>query len=168
MRGGGAMAAVQPPPEAPAAPERPRPQSFAAVVELCAERREAILQANLINNVHLVAFEPGRIELRLAPQAPANLPNRLGALLSEWTGSRWVVSISGEPGAPTLGEQMALAQQRQRSEVMAHPLVQAVLAAFPGAAIEAINDRRAAAAPLPAPDAGLDPEPGDSAEEEEE
>jgi DNA polymerase-3 subunit gamma/tau len=164
-----AVLAQEPPVEA--APERPRPQSFRAVIGLCAERREAILQANLINNVHLVQFEPGRIELRLGPQAPANLPNRLGALLTEWTGSRWVVAISSETGAPTLGEQQAEAERRQRSEVMAHPLVQAAMAAFPGAVIEAIYDRRAEAAvaapAFPGGSAG-DDDRGESAGEEEE
>jgi DNA polymerase III subunit gamma/tau len=173
--GGSAMAAVQQQPPSAAEPERPRPQSFRAVVELCAERREAILQANLVKNVHLVQFEPGRLELRLEPQAPANLPNRLGALLTEWTGTRWVVAISGEAGEPTLGEQAAAAELQQRTEVLAHPLVQAAMAAFPGATLEAIYDRRGEAAGAisapPEPDIGDLPLPdgtGEAAEEEDE
>jgi DNA polymerase III subunit gamma/tau len=171
--GGSAMAAMQQPTAAAAEPERPRPQSFRGVVELCAERREAILQANLVSNVHLVQFEPGRLELRLKPQAPANLPNRLGALLTEWTGSRWVVAISGEEGEPTLGEQAAAAALQQRTEVLAHPLVQAAMAAFPGATLEAIYDRRGeAAGAISAPaeaDAGdLPDDTGEAAEEEDE
>jgi DNA polymerase III subunit gamma/tau len=114
--------------------------SFAAVVALLAERREAILQAHLKNNVHLVRFEPGRIEIRPDEHAPRTLANRLGALLSEWTGRRWVVAISSEPGEPTLAQQEAAADQRERAEVTAHPLVQAVMETFPGAAIEAIRD----------------------------
>jgi DNA polymerase-3 subunit gamma/tau len=134
--GGGAVAAAQSQPAA--AP--PEPQSFAEIVALVAERREAILQAHLQNSVHLVRFEPGRLELRPGEHAPRDLANRLGALLSEWTGRRWVVAISGEPGEPTLGEQAAAAKARERAEVAAHPLVQAALAAFPGAAIEAVRD----------------------------
>jgi DNA polymerase-3 subunit gamma/tau len=155
---GGAQAAVAARPmDAVPVSERPWPESFRAVVQLCAERREAILQAHLSNSVHLVQFEPGRIELRLTAQAPTNLPNRLGALLSEWTGSRWVVAISGEPGEATLGQQATAAAQRQRSEIMAHPLVQAVMSTFPGAVIESIVDRRAkAAAATPA----IEPEDG--------
>jgi DNA polymerase-3 subunit gamma/tau len=144
-------------PEAPAGP--PAPESFADVVALCSARREVMLVAALTDNAHLVHFEPGRIELRPTPHAPANLANRLGALLSEWTGRRWVVSISSAAGAPTLGQQAAAAAERQRGEIMAHPLVQAVMAAFPGAAIEAVHDRRAGAGPdgsAGAPDAALD------------
>jgi DNA polymerase-3 subunit gamma/tau len=122
----------------------PNLDSFAAVVALLAERREAILQAHLNNNVHLVRFEPGRIELRPDEHAPRTLANRLGALLSEWTGRRWVVAISSEPGEPTLAQQEAAADRRERAEVTAHPLVQAVMANFPGATIEAIRDLAAA------------------------
>jgi DNA polymerase-3 subunit gamma/tau len=133
---GGAVATAQSEPAVLA----PNPESFAAIVGLLGERREAILQAHLKNNVHLVHFEPGRIEFRPDEHAPRNLANRLGALLSEWTGCRWVVAISGEPGEPTLAQQEAAADRRERAEVNAHPLVQAVMAAFPGATIEAIRD----------------------------
>jgi len=122
----------------------PNLDSFAAVVALLAERREAILQAHLKNNVHLVRFEPGRIEIRPDEHAPRTLANRLGALLSEWTGRRWVVAISSEPGEATLAQQEAAADRRERAEVTAHPLVQAVMANFPGATIEAIRDLAAA------------------------
>jgi DNA polymerase-3 subunit gamma/tau len=136
--GGGAAAIAQTDTIAAA----PIPDSFAAVVALLGERREAILQAHLKNNVHLVHFEVGRIEIRPDEHAPRTLANRLGALLSEWTGRRWVVAISGEPGEPTLAEQEAAADRRERAEVTAHPLVQAAMAAFPGATIEAIRDLR--------------------------
>jgi DNA polymerase III subunit gamma/tau len=118
----------------------PSPDSFAAVVALLGERREAILQAHLANNVHLVRFEPGRIEIRPDEHAPRNLANRLGALLSDWTGRRWVVAVSGEPGEPTLAEQGVARKSRERAEIAAHPLVQAVMATFPGAAIEEIRE----------------------------
>jgi DNA polymerase-3 subunit gamma/tau len=132
----GGVAAAQAEPAALA----PNPESFAAIVTLLGERREAILQAHLKNNVHLVRFEPGRIEFRPDEHAPRNLANRLGALLSEWTDRRWVVAISSEPGEPTLAQQESAADQRERAKVTAHPLVQAALAAFPGATIEAIRD----------------------------
>ena len=89
------------------------PKSFEEVVALLQERREAILYAQLHNNVHLVRFEPGRIEIRPEPQAPANLANRLGALLGEWTGRRWVVAVSSEPGDPTLAQQKRPAKPRR-------------------------------------------------------
>jgi DNA polymerase-3 subunit gamma/tau len=140
---GGAVATAQ----TEAAVLAPNPESFAAIVTLLGERREAILQAHLKNNVHLVRFEQGRLEFRPDEHAPRTLANRLGALLSEWTGRRWVVAISSEPGEPTLAEQEAATDRRERAEVTAHPLVQAVMTAFPGATIEAIRDLATATEP---------------------
>jgi DNA polymerase III subunit gamma/tau len=127
---------------APAEPERalPEPASFAELVALFAERREAILHAHLFGNVHLVHFEPGRIELRPNDQAPVNLASRIGTLLGEWTGRRWVVAIASEPGQPTLAEQQSAAEDDRRRKAAGHPLVKAVLAGFPGATIEAVRD----------------------------
>jgi DNA polymerase-3 subunit gamma/tau len=117
----------------------PDPKSYEEVVALLQERREAILYAQLHNNVHLVRFEPGRLEIRPEPQAPANLANRLGALLGEWTGRRWVVAVSSEPGDPTLAQQKATGEAQARAAVEAHPLVQAAMKAFPGATIETVR-----------------------------
>jgi DNA polymerase-3 subunit gamma/tau len=87
-----------------------------------------------------VHFEPGRIEFRPGSQAPTNLANRLGARLTEWTGRRWVVSVSGEPGAPSLEQQTQAAIDAEREAAERHPLVQAALAAFPGSVVEAVRE----------------------------
>jgi len=132
-----------------AAPSVPAPQSFEEVVALFGARREGILQAHLLRDVHLVRFEPGHIEFRPTPQAPRDLASRVGQKLSEWTGRRWIIAVSAEPGAATLAEQRAEAERRERAEVSRHPLVQAVLKQFPGATIEAIRDlTRPAAMPV--------------------
>ncbi|HEX7968965.1 MAG TPA: DNA polymerase III subunit gamma/tau, partial [Stellaceae bacterium] len=70
------------------APGLPQPQSFLDVIELFDKHREAVLRSHLHAHVHLVHFEPGRIEFRPAVGAPRDLANRLGKLLGEWTGTR--------------------------------------------------------------------------------
>ncbi|MEE8445145.1 MAG: DNA polymerase III subunit gamma/tau, partial [Alphaproteobacteria bacterium] len=145
-----ASAAAQslPEPEVDAAPaaepqadisDLPAPQSFAELVALVEKRREAGLVTHLRHNVHLVHFEPGRLEFRPGAHAPRDLANKLGALLGEWTGRRWVVSISGEDGAPTLAEQAAGAARREQEQAARHPLVQAAQKAFPGAEITRVG-----------------------------
>ena len=114
--------------------------SFEEVVALFARHREAILHAHLMADVHLVRFEPGRIEFRPGARAPANLANRLGELLRRWTGRRWVVSVAKEGGAPTLRQQAEAREAKLRQEVAADPAVRALLDAFPGATIEAVRD----------------------------
>src|SRR3954451_23760637 len=134
--------------DSPAAPALdPPPQNFAELVALFERRREMLLRSHLVSNVHPVSFEPGRIEFRPADAAPRDLANRLGQLLGEWTGMRWVVAVSQAAGAPTLATQQAERDSLLRNEVAAHPLVRAVLETFPGTTIASVRDRVAAADP---------------------
>jgi len=134
------------PPPASAVDRDPMPQSFADVVALFDKRREAVIRSHLRERVHLIAFEPGRIEFRPAEGAPANLANRISQLLGEWTGERWLVAPSkaSTGGEPTLREQEERRERDVRNEVAAHPLVQAVLETFPGATVTAVRERFAA------------------------
>lgn len=132
------------------------PGTFAGVVALVKEMREGMLAGELINDVHLVSFEPGRIELRLASGAHHNLPGRLTEKLKEWTGQRWVVSLSKAPGEPTLAEQEQAEELKRRAHVQAHPLVQAVLLAFPGATIGEVREVAPPVVDEPADDAAAE------------
>ncbi|MGH6989396.1 MAG: DNA polymerase III subunit gamma/tau, partial [Stellaceae bacterium] len=135
------------------------PRSFRELLELFEARREAILRAHLYAHVHLVAFEPGRMEFRLAAAAPRDLANRVAEKLSAWTGERWLVGMANAGGAPTLKEQDEAQEQSRRGEAARHPLVRAVLDAFPGARIAAVREVEA---PAPAPDEVPPPEDDDN------
>jgi DNA polymerase-3 subunit gamma/tau len=116
-------------------------ESFEQAAALFVEKREMVLYAHLRAHVHPVHFEPGRIEIRTTPQAPANLANRMGELLGRWTGRRWLVTVSQENGEPTLEEREKAETARVRAHIAADPLVRAVLEAFPGASLERIRER---------------------------
>ena len=165
--GGGVLA------EAVAAPAAlPQPGSWREVVALASGRRP-MLHAHLVHSVHPVRVAPGRIELRPLPDAPRDLAAQLGALLGELTGARWTIALSNAEGEPTLAQQGRVAAAERLSLAESHPLVQAVLAAFPGAVIEAVRDSSADAYglapgnPLPAPAEADDPEALAEAEERE-
>lgn len=132
----------QSPPEPeppPAAQPDPMPESFEAMVALVEKYREGRLQTHLVHDVHPVAFEPGRIDLRPTSRAPRDLCTRLAGLLERWTGSRWVVTVSKEPGRPTLGEQRAADDLSRLDSAAEDPLVKSVLDAFPGARIKSVS-----------------------------
>ena len=130
-----------PPP--PAAPPPPRLSSFRDVAMLVAERREPLLHGALLHQVHLVRFAPPVIEVRPAPDAPRDLAPRLAALLLDATGTRWTIALSRDAGDPTLHDQGAAADQARRGAAADHPLVRAILNAFPGAQIKSVTDSRA-------------------------
>ncbi len=124
-------------------------QNFQAVVALAADKRDIGLKHALENGVHLVAFESaagtraGRIELRLA-EGQDNIAQDLTRKLREWTGQNWVVSLSQEGGAATLGSVKQSAADRREEAALKDPFVQAALSAFPKAEIVSISDFEAA------------------------
>jgi DNA polymerase-3 subunit gamma/tau len=139
--GGGARAVAGGAPIVAAAPDAaPRLSSFRDVTALVAERREAMLHAHLVHSVHLVRFAPPVIELRPQQEAPRDLAPRLAALLAEETGTRWTIAMSAAQGEPTLAEQGSAADAARRTAAADHPLVRAIMEAFPGARMDAVHD----------------------------
>jgi DNA polymerase-3 subunit gamma/tau len=141
-----ALATSQPqaqPRPAPAADAAPavRLRRFEDVVAYAGEQRDIILKGALERDVRLVRFEEGTIEFALAEGGSRTLANDLARALQAWTGTRWGVVLSAEPGAPTLHEQARAAEQERRQGAATHPLVQAVLARFPGAQIVNVRER---------------------------
>ena len=115
------------------------PRSFAEVVALFESRREPRLVHHLMHHVHEVRCEPGLIEFRPEPKAPTDLAARLSDLLGQWTGRRWIASVSSAPGKPTLNEQKAAKGDALRNQAENDPLVQAILKTFPGARLDAVR-----------------------------
>ena len=130
-------------------PAAPHLASFRDVVALVAERREAMLHAHLVHSVHLVRFAPPVIELRPQADAPRDLASKLAALLTEATGTRWTIALSAAEGTPTLADQGSAADAARRSAAADHPLVRAIMEAFPGARIDQVHDATADAYGLP-------------------
>jgi len=116
-------------------PKIPAPADFTALVQLFEREREPLLAKHLHDDVHLVSYQPPRLELRPLPSAGPDVAARVARSLSLWTGERWVVSLSDAPGAPTLREQEEARAQAVRATLEAHPLVEAARAAFPEAEI---------------------------------
>lgn len=99
--------------------------------------------------MRLVRFEDGKLEVALEPTASQALIGDLARKLNTLTGRRWMVVLSTEPGAPTVKSQIDAQQAEISRGVQADPLVQSVLAQFPGAEIVAVRPRETAEAGLP-------------------
>jgi DNA polymerase-3 subunit gamma/tau len=109
--------------------------SFTELVALAGERRDLAIKSALERDVRLVRFEDGKLEIALGTSAAKSLVGELSKKLSDWTGRRWMVVISGEAGEPTVWEQAQSRKAELRNDVESDPLVQAVLKRFPGAEI---------------------------------
>lgn len=131
----------QPRPEPASAEPAMRLRRFEDVVALAGDKREIVLKAALERDVRLVRFEEGSIELSLTPTGSRTIANDLSRALQQWTGQRWMVALSSEEGAPTLRDQAVEAERERKAGAASHPLVQAVLAKFPGAQIVNVIER---------------------------
>jgi DNA polymerase III subunit gamma/tau len=132
---------------------------FEDVVALAGRHRDIQMKHALERDVRLVRFEQGHIEFSPAPCASPQLAQTLARRLQEWTGSRWMVAISHAPGAPSLKEQEDAKASEALSGVRAEPLVQSVLAAFPGAEIVGVRAYEPALRTMPS--TGTDGEAND-------
>lgn len=109
--------------------------TYEDLVALAASKRDLRLKFALENNIRLVSFEDGQMEVALAPGGAPNLIQEIQSKLSEWTGRRWLVALSREEGEPTLADKAAAQRDAMMTGVRADPLVAAALARFPGASI---------------------------------
>ncbi|MEM9349792.1 MAG: DNA polymerase III subunit gamma/tau, partial [Pseudomonadota bacterium] len=134
---------------APAAAPTPgleRYARFKDVVELIRTQRDVKLLVEVEGGVRLISYAPGRITFAPTEKAPANLAQRLGERLQAWTGNRWAIAVEAEGGAATITELRDAELDRLKEEARAHPMVQAVFDAFPGAKILEIRTPEAIAA----------------------
>ncbi|MBL8587693.1 MAG: DNA polymerase III subunit gamma/tau [Methylobacteriaceae bacterium] len=143
---GPVMALARSPAEpAPQLRAEPAPLPFATFAEFVAfveRQRDIQLKLALERDVRLVSFERGRMEFALAPGGSNQLPQLLSRRLQEWTGERWMVALSQQPGAPTLAETRESQRRRAFDAVADEPAVRSLLAAFPGAEIVEVRKPR--------------------------
>jgi DNA polymerase-3 subunit gamma/tau len=128
----------------------PRLNTFRDVVAWVGEQKEAMLHAHLLHSIHLVRFAPPVIELRPQQEAPRDLASKLAALLSAGTGTRWTIAVSRDAGEASIAEQGNAADTARKTAAADHPLVRAIMAAFPGARIDTVHDKTTDAYGLPA------------------
>ncbi|HEX4557001.1 MAG TPA: hypothetical protein VH249_23630, partial [Xanthobacteraceae bacterium] len=129
--------------QADAAPDPAAPATLARfedLIALAAERRDLQTKTALERDLRLVRFEPGRLEIALEPNASKAMIGDLARRISQWTGQRWMVVVSGEQGQPTIRSQNEARRAELERGVQADPLVKAVLARFPGAQIVAVPE----------------------------
>ena len=155
--------AAEAPPRAERAPD-PGPQvpevrlaSLADIAALADANRDMAFKVLLKRCVRLVHIEPGRLDISLTDVAPKTLMGDLTRKLQDWTGRRWVVSLSREEGSATLAEEENARRETALMDARSDPAVAAILERFPGATI--IDVRIPDAPEAVAEEADMSPEP---------
>jgi len=113
--------------------------TFDHVVDLIRTNRDVKLLVEVETGLQLAAYRPGRIEFVPTANAAPDLAQRLGQRLQLWTGNRWAVSLVNAGGAPTIAEARDAVEVTLKAQAAEHPMVLAVLSAFPKARITEIR-----------------------------
>jgi DNA polymerase III subunit gamma/tau len=133
--------APQEPPLAPLAQPTPAADltSFDDVVAIAEAQRDLKLKRALLEQVRLVHFRPGNIEINPLPTAPRELAQELMRKLRAWTGRVWIVAVSDEKGTEPLGQQRRAREASEIESIREHPQVREVLQHFPDARIATVR-----------------------------
>ena len=79
-------------------------KSFEDLIVLSSKKREVHLKYDLENNVNLIKFSEGKIDISFNENLDKNFVRNLSEKLFEWTGDRWVITLGKEVGQKTFSE----------------------------------------------------------------
>jgi len=79
-------------------------KSFEDLIKLASEKKEIHLKHDLENNVNLIQFSERKIDISFNENLDKNFVRNLSEKLLEWTGKRWVITLSKEKGQRTFSE----------------------------------------------------------------
>jgi len=115
------------------------PSTFAELVKLFEKNAIPEIAFHLNDNVHLVSYSIGRIDIRPNSRVPKNIAGRMSAELKKWTGKNWVISLSSELGEDTLHDKDVAELEALKDMVKNNDLIKAVLNQFEGSTISDIR-----------------------------
>jgi len=78
--------------------------SFEELILLSARKKEIQLKYDLENNVNLIKFSEGKIDISFNENLDKNFVRNLSKKLLEWTGTRWVITLTKKIGKKTFSE----------------------------------------------------------------
>ena len=96
--------------------------SFEDLITLSSTKKEIQLKYDLENNVNLIKFSEGKIDISFNEKLDKNFVRNLSKKLLEWTGSRWVITLAKQEGQKTFSElkelkKKELFDQEKKSEI---------------------------------------------------
>jgi DNA polymerase-3 subunit gamma/tau len=107
--------------------------SFQELINLCNERKEMKLKYELETNVNLVSFENFRMEISFNDNLDKDFIKELSHKLFEWTGSRWIITLSQKKGEISTKEKDQINQRQIFEQVKKSDIYKKVLEILPDA-----------------------------------
>ena len=107
--------------------------SFQDLVNLCNRKKEIKLKYELENNINLVSFEKGRMEIAFNESLDKDFIKELSNKLFEWTNIRWIITLSKKTGEISLKEKDQIKQKKIFDEVKKSEIYKKVMDILPDA-----------------------------------
>ncbi len=108
--------------------------SVEAFLDVLRDKREPILYAQVCRDIAFQSFNHGHVAFYTKPGAPANIQQQIKLFLEKQTGQSWTVENLGvSKDALSIQEKNDENNRAQQAQALKHPLVQDILASFPGA-----------------------------------
>ncbi len=107
--------------------------SFEHLLEACNQNKEIKLKYELEKNVNLVSFEKNRIEISFNDNLDKNFVKDLSLKLYEWTGQRWIITLSKTKGEISIREKEENKKKELFEKTRNTELFKKVLETFPDA-----------------------------------
>ena len=107
--------------------------SFQELINLCNEKKEVKLKYELETNVNLVSFENFRMEISFNDNLDKDFIKELSHKLFEWTGNRWIITLSQKKGEISVKEKEQINQRQIFEEVKKSNIYKKVLEILPDA-----------------------------------
>ncbi len=82
--------------------------SFEELIFLSSRKKEIQLKYDLENNVRLIDFSEGKIDITFNENLNKDFVRNLSKKLLEWTGNRWVITLGKEIGQKTFSETQSI------------------------------------------------------------
>ena len=113
--------------------------SFDGLINLCLKYKEMKLKYDLERNISLVKFSNGYIEFLFNENIDKNFIRNLSKKLLDWTGKRWIITLSKGKGLPTYQNIKLEKKQTQLKESIKTNAYKIMLESFSDAKLIAVE-----------------------------
>jgi DNA polymerase-3 subunit gamma/tau len=114
--------------------------SFQNLIELANKYKEIELKYDLERNVKLVSFNKGKIDISFNEKLNKDFIKNLTEKLLEWTGERWIISLSKNSEAKSVYEKNIEAKNNFLNEFKKGKIAKEIETAFPDAKLIDIEE----------------------------
>lgn len=121
------------------AEEKLNVNSFDQLLKICNEKKEIKLKYELEKNVNLVHFENNRIEISFNDNLDKNFIKDLSLKLFEWTGNRWIITLSKSKGELSIKDKQRNKKIKNINSAKQSKLYKNLIEKFPDADLIDVN-----------------------------